>query len=136
MCHINFIDVNSSPVIDFRARLWNSTFIEEYPNVEYVEIKSNGRLEVDESQGIDDDPANNQASVATMAYPDRPTIGDTRPAPWWIIIVAVIIGLLILALIILILRKVGFFKRNRVEEPSLHVAQLKHEREQWADTGF
>ncbi|CAI2348463.1 unnamed protein product [Caenorhabditis sp. 36 PRJEB53466] len=136
VCHFDFIDANSAPVVDFRARLWNSTFIEDYTNVEYVEIKSFGRLEVDASQGIDDDSANNQASVATFAYPDRPAIGETRPVPWWILAVAAFIGLLILLLLIFVLYKCGFFKRNRLDQPSLYTAQLRHEREQWADTGL
>lgn len=28
ICHLDYIDANSAPVIDFRARIWNSTFVE------------------------------------------------------------------------------------------------------------
>ncbi|CAJ0943125.1 unnamed protein product, partial [Mesorhabditis belari] len=132
-CHFDFIDAGSAPVIDFRARLWNATFIEDYSDVEYVELLSHGWIELDESQGIADDPTNNRAQVATLAYPDRPALDDTRSVPWWIIVLAVLVGLLILAVIVLICWRCGFFKRNRVNQPSLYQAQLRHEREQWSE---
>lgn len=136
ICHFDFIDANSAVVIDLRARLWNATFIEDYSDVESVKIRSFGKLQLDESQGIDDDPNNNAAFVETSADPDRPTIGDSRPIPWWIYVIAAVIGVLILSLIIICLSKCGFFKRNRLDQPSLYTAQLKHEREEWADTGL
>ncbi|KAK6036535.1 integrin alpha [Cooperia oncophora] len=128
-CHFDFLDANSAPVVDFRARLWNTTFIEDYSDVEYVEIASYGRIELDTSQGIEDDPSNNAVSVKTLAYPDRPALGS-RPVPWWIILVSALIGLLILLIVVLILWRCGFFKRKKYE-PSLYRAELQHEREQW-----
>lgn len=136
VCHFDFLDANSAVVVDFRARLWNSTFIEDFSGVESVKVKSFGRLELDTSQGIDDNPDNNQASVTTSADPDRPTIGGSRPVPWWIYALAALIGLLIVLLISFCLHKVGFFKRKRVDQPSLYTAQLRYEREQYADTGL
>lgn len=133
-CHLDFIEVNSAPVVDFRARLWNATFIEDYTDVEYVEIASFGRVEVDSAQGIDDDPENNAINVLTVAYPDKPAIGESRPIEWWILAVAILIGLLIVLLIALALWRCGFFKRNKLGEPSLYTAELKHEREQWAQS--
>ncbi|PIO52724.1 hypothetical protein TELCIR_25967, partial [Teladorsagia circumcincta] len=47
----------------------------DYSDVEYVEIASYGRIELDTSQGIEDDPSNNAISVKTLAYPDRPALG-------------------------------------------------------------
>ncbi|EPB72084.1 FG-GAP repeat protein [Ancylostoma ceylanicum] len=132
-CHFDFLDANSAPVIDFRARLWNSTFIEDYSDVEYVEITSFGRIELDTSQGIEDDPGNNAVSAKTIAYPDRPALGS-RPIPWWVILVSILIGLLILLIVVLILWRCGFFKRKKYGEPSLYRAELQHEREQWNQT--
>ncbi|KAK6014762.1 FG-GAP repeat protein [Ostertagia ostertagi] len=131
-CHFDFLDANSAPVIDFRARLWNTTFIEDYSDVEYVEIASYGRIELDTNQGIEDDPSNNAISVKTLAYPDRPALGS-RPVPWWIILVSALIGLLILLVVVLILWRCGFFKRKKYE-PSLYRAELQHEREQWSQS--
>ncbi|CAJ0598713.1 unnamed protein product [Cylicocyclus nassatus] len=132
-CHFDFIDANSAPVIDFRARLWNSTFSRDYSDVEYVEIASFGRVELDASQGIEDDPSNNAVSAKTVAYPDRPALGS-RPVPWWLILVSILIGLLILLIVVLILWRCGFFKRKKYGEPSLYRAELQHEREQWNQT--
>ncbi|GMR42590.1 hypothetical protein PMAYCL1PPCAC_12785, partial [Pristionchus mayeri] len=130
VCHLDFIDANSAPVIDFRARLWNATFVEDYYDVEYVELQSWGSIEVDVNQGLDDDPSNNQIAVTTLAYPDKPSIDDSRPIPWWVYAAAAAIGLLILLLLVLILWKCGFFKRKQYE-PTLHRAQLNYERDQW-----
>ncbi|VDL77756.1 unnamed protein product [Nippostrongylus brasiliensis] len=131
-CHFDFLDANSAPVIDFRARLWNTTFIEDYSDVEYVEIASFGMIELDMSQGIEDDPSNNAVSAKTIAYPDRPALGS-RPIPWWIILVSALVGLLILLVVVLILWRCGFFKRKKYE-PSLYRAELQHEREQWSQS--
>uniref|UniRef100_A0A1I7UQU7 Integrin_alpha2 domain-containing protein n=1 Tax=Caenorhabditis tropicalis TaxID=1561998 RepID=A0A1I7UQU7_9PELO len=135
VCHFDFIDANSAIVVDFRARLWNSTFVEDYSGAESVKVVSVGRLELDTSQGIDDDPNNNEASVITSADPDRPAIGDSRPIPWWIIVAAAIVGLLLLLLLTFFLWKCGFFKRNRIDQPSLYTAELRHDRQQWAEAG-
>ncbi|KAK6025953.1 FG-GAP repeat protein, partial [Ostertagia ostertagi] len=117
-CHFDFLDANSAPVIDFRARLWNTTFIEDYSDVEYVEIASYGRIELDTNQGIEDDPSNNAISVKTLAYPDRPALGS-RPVPWWIILVSALIGLLILLVVVLILWRVVFSKGKSTSPASI-----------------
>ncbi|CAD6185818.1 unnamed protein product [Caenorhabditis auriculariae] len=132
-CHFDFIDANSAPVVDFRARLWNSTFIEDYWDVEYVEVKSLGKLIIDAAQGIEDDPANNVVSITTTAYPDRPSLGQA-PQTYWPYLLGLVLGLIIVAFMVCILCKLGFFKRNRLSEPSLHTAQLRHEREEWAQS--
>uniref|UniRef100_A0A0K0CUN6 Integrin_alpha2 domain-containing protein n=1 Tax=Angiostrongylus cantonensis TaxID=6313 RepID=A0A0K0CUN6_ANGCA len=137
-CHFDFLDANSAPVIDFRARLWNSTFIEvshvqDYSDVEYVEIASFGKIEVDVAQGIEDSPSNNAVSAKTIAYPDRPTLGS-RPVPWWLILISMFLGLLILFVLVMILWRCGFFKRKKYGEPSLYRAELQHEHEQWSQS--
>ncbi|CAI4226617.1 unnamed protein product [Auanema sp. JU1783] len=132
VCHFDFIDANSAPVIDFRARLWNSSFVDDYYDVAYVEVVSSGKIILDSTEGIEDDPSNNIAYIKTIAYPDRPAIGVVIPL--WIILASVAAGLFILLLFVLCLWKCGFFKRKRVGEPSLHRAQLTHEREQWAQS--
>lgn len=132
-CHFDFLDANSAPVIDFRARLWNSTFIEDYSDVEYVEIASFGKIEVDVTQGIEDSPSNNAVSAKTIAYPDRPTLGS-RPVPWWLILISMFLGLLILFVLVMILWRCGFFKRRKYGEPSLYRAELQHEHEQWSQS--
>ncbi|KAF8357198.1 ina-1, partial [Pristionchus pacificus] len=133
ICHLDYIDANSAPVIDFRARIWNSTFVEDYFDVEYVELMSYGSIEIDINQGLDDDPSNNQIAVKTLAYPDKPSIDDARPIPWWVYAAAALAGLLILLVLVFLLWKCGFFKRKEFG-PTLQRAQLHHERELWSQS--
>ncbi|KHN71986.1 Integrin alpha ina-1 [Toxocara canis] len=134
-CHFDFLDVDASALMEFRARLWNATFVEDYYDVTYVEISSSGRLLLDPEQGIEEkDTSNNFASASTHAYPDRPAILETAPIPWWIIAAAVGLGLLILIILILIFWKCGFFKRNRPNHPTLHQAEYQFRQEEWTES--
>uniref|UniRef100_A0A0K0DXE3 Integrin_alpha2 domain-containing protein n=1 Tax=Strongyloides stercoralis TaxID=6248 RepID=A0A0K0DXE3_STRER len=130
-CHFNYIESESSAQIEFRARLWNRTFIDHYTNVEYVQISSSGRIIIKPEQGVVDDQSNNFFTISTHAYPDRPKL-QTQEVPILPIILAIIVGLLILGVIILICWKCGFFKRKRAGDgPLLHKAELQYEREMW-----
>ncbi|KAK6102226.1 Integrin alpha family protein [Brugia pahangi] len=130
-CHFDFLDVDAAAVIDFRSRLWNATFVEDYYDIAYVEILSSGRLILDQEQGIEErNTRNNFAFASTHAYPDRPAIPETAPIPWWVIIAAALLGLLILLILILIFWKCGFFKRNRPHHPTLYQAEYQFRREE------
>uniref|UniRef100_F1KQ70 Integrin alpha ina-1 n=1 Tax=Ascaris suum TaxID=6253 RepID=F1KQ70_ASCSU len=134
-CHFDFLDVDASALMEFRSRLWNATFVEDYYDVTYVEISSSGRLLLDPDQGIEErDTTNNFASASTHAYPDRPAIQETAPIPWWVIAAAVGLGLLILVILILIFWKCGFFKRNRPNQPTLHQAEYQFRQEEWTES--
>ncbi|VDN07933.1 unnamed protein product [Thelazia callipaeda] len=129
-CHFDFLDVDASAVIDFRSRLWNATFVEDYYDITYVAIVSSGRIILDDSQGIEErNTQNNFASASTHAYPDRPAISETVSMPWWLILLAAILGLLILFILIVIFWKCGFFKRNRPQHPILYQAEYQFRRE-------
>uniref|UniRef100_A0A0R3RKI1 Integrin_alpha2 domain-containing protein n=1 Tax=Elaeophora elaphi TaxID=1147741 RepID=A0A0R3RKI1_9BILA len=133
-CHFDFLDVDAAAVIDFRSRLWNATFVEDYYDIAYVEILSSGRLILDQEQGIEErNTENNFASASTHAYPDRPAILETAPVPWWVIAAAVLLGLLILFILILIFWKCGFFKRNRPHHPTLYQAEYQFRREETSE---
>lgn len=134
-CNVDFLDVDESALLEFRSRLWNATFVEDYYDVTYVEISSSGKLHLDPEQGIvEKDESNNYASAVTNAYPDRPAIQEMAPIPWWLIVAAVIGGLLILLILIFILWKCGFFKRNRPNQPTLHQAEFQFRQEQWSES--
>ncbi|VDN59548.1 unnamed protein product [Dracunculus medinensis] len=132
-CSLDFLDVDATAVMEFRARLWNATFVEDYYDVTYVEISSSGRLLLDPEQGIEEDTSNNFAFASTHAYPDRPAIQEMAPIPWWLIAAAVVGGLFILFILILIFWKCGFFKRNRPSQPMLHQAEYQFRQEEWAE---
>jgi syndecan 4 len=86
-------------------------------------------VEVDPKQGIIEDIKNNFASATTLAYPDRPHQQDKLN--WWIIILAVAVGLILLAILVLIAYKCGFFKRKRPQQRLLHKAEYKYEHEMY-----
>ncbi|VDK73530.1 unnamed protein product, partial [Onchocerca ochengi] len=133
-CHFDFLDVDAAAVIDFRSRLWNATFVEDYYDITYVEISSSGRLILDQEQGIEErNTQNNFASASTHAYPDRPAILETAPIPWWVIAIAALLGLFILFILILIFWKCGFFKRNRPHHPTLYQAEYQFRREETSE---
>ncbi|MCP9258136.1 Protein CBR-INA-1 [Dirofilaria immitis] len=133
-CHFDFLDVDAAAVIDFRSRLWNATFVEDYYDTTYVEILSSGHLILDQEQGIEErNTQNNFASASTHAYPDRPAILETAPIPWWVVAVAIFLGLLILFILILIFWKCGFFKRNRPHHPTLYQAEYQFRREETSE---
>ncbi|XP_028249153.1 integrin alpha-6 isoform X2 [Parambassis ranga] len=95
--------------IELRARLWNSTFIEEYGSFPIL------RLEVKASLVF-----HTQAKNMILKTPHTTVTVDVSPegavlqygVPWWIILVAVLAGILILALLVFLLWKCGFFKRK------------------------
>lgn len=43
-CLIRNIDANKTAVIQVPSRLWNATFVEEFPDVHHVSIKSFGAI--------------------------------------------------------------------------------------------
>ena len=63
----------------------------------------------------------------TMAYPDRLDTGESPAVPLWIIIISVAAGILLLVVLIIILWKLGFFKRKR-PDPTL-TGNLEKEKE-------
>ena len=126
-CNIRNLQRKQSAVIKIRARLWNTTLIEDFPGIHTVRIRSKAHISLDPAmeitQRIDDD----YDHAETMAYPDRLDTGESPEVPLWIIIVSVVAGILLLVLLILILWKCGFFKRKR-PDPTL-TGNLQKEKE-------
>ena len=110
-CQMYALSAGDSATIEIRSRVWNSTLVEDYSNVDSVEIFAKAKVSVDQAitQGIGDD----YVSVRTEAFSDaRQMLKSSRPA-WWVILISVLVGLLVLVIISLILWKLGFFKRKR-----------------------
>ncbi|GAB6030530.1 hypothetical protein CHUAL_007394 [Chamberlinius hualienensis] len=115
-CYLWNLDVNRHGVIKIRARLWNSTFVEDYPTVDWVAIKSWASLEIKQTNIKEENLSDNEAYVETRAYPlDIPGVAKSQEVPLWIIIVAACAGLLLLIIIVLILWRLGFFRRKKHE---------------------
>lgn len=111
-CRINRLDKNAQAKIVLRARLWESTLVQDYPTVGEVWIKSTGLVILDKDLNIEQDTTNDESSAITYTIPDleAKVIEEIK---WWIILVSVLAGIIVLIIFILILWKCGFFKRIR-----------------------
>ncbi|XP_068068833.1 LOW QUALITY PROTEIN: integrin alpha-7 [Anomalospiza imberbis] len=91
-----------------RGRLWNGTFLEEFLDVENLELIVRAEVSVASPRGnvvIKDGVA--QMSVSLHLDPGV----AVAAVPWWVLPLAALLGLLLLALLVLGLWKVGFFRR-------------------------
>ncbi|KAM6964612.1 integrin alpha-3b isoform 2-T2 [Tautogolabrus adspersus] len=103
------LNMTDSAKIYVRSRLWNSTMLEDYPNALRVTVKGQATLKlITEKPTLRMDSQTNQFSVEI-----EPVEGVEVPyeLPLWIIISAAVAGILLLGIIIIILWKLGFFKR-------------------------
>ncbi|XP_040856535.1 integrin alpha-3 isoform X2 [Ochotona curzoniae] len=108
-CHIP--DAPSITNVTVKARVWNSTFIEDYRDFDRVRVDGWATLFL-------------RTSVASINMDNKTTwfsvdidseLVEELPAEieLWVVLVAVGAGMLLLGLIILLLWKCGFFKRAR-----------------------
>ncbi|KAJ8384194.1 hypothetical protein AAFF_G00207420 [Aldrovandia affinis] len=109
-----------------RARVWNSTMLEDYIDASRVTVKGQATLRL-----VTDKPTikmNSETRSFTLDI--DPVLGKDTPyeVPLWIIILAGVAGVLLLALIILILWKCGFFRRasrREMYEAKAQKAEMK-----------
>nr|XP_029134539.1 integrin alpha-3-like isoform X1 [Labrus bergylta] len=119
-------NMDNSATLTVRARLWNSTMIEDYSDARTVLVRSQATLKLQTSK-----PTISMESQITeieiTIYPDQGQQVDSG-APLWIMVVSVLSGVLLLALICLLLWKCGFFKRASTRElyqPKTQKAHMK-----------
>ncbi|KAM8914027.1 integrin alpha-7 isoform 2-T2 [Spinachia spinachia] len=114
-------------VLKIHARLWNSSFIEEFPAVSALEllVRANVTVKSTIKHLILKDAA---AQVQVMIYPE-PGLVDQYWIPWWIILIAVLAGILLLTLLVCILWKCGFFQRAHYKDklPQYHAVKIPRE---------
>ncbi|XP_078655936.1 integrin alpha-6-like isoform X1 [Branchiostoma floridae x Branchiostoma belcheri] len=117
-CTIDLLPKGKDVIIIFQARLWNSTFLQEYREVKEVDIVSHASVRMLPTRFsiVEANPDNDKATVKTKAFPDFDLQKEAPGVPLWIIIVAVVGGLLLLVLLILCLWKCGFFTRKSKKE--------------------
>ena len=109
-CQVYNLPARDSVTVEIKARLWNSTLVEDYSNVDRVEIYSKASVIIDSV--YTQDPSNDHESILTVAFPDR-QLEPRQPPAWWIYILSAAVGVLLLVIIIMVLSKVGFFQRTR-----------------------
>jgi len=112
-CQIYNLKANNSFTIEIKSRLWNATLVEDYSNIDRVEILSKAAVIVDPV--YTQEVSNDYKSIVTVALPDH-QLEPLQTPSWWIYVVAVACGILLLVVIILILTKIGFFKRKRPDD--------------------
>ncbi|CAL8338980.1 unnamed protein product [Lota lota] len=114
----------SQAVLKIHARLWNSTFIEEFPSISALElvIRANVTVKSTIKHLLLRDAA---AQVPVMVYPE-PGLADQYQIPWWIILIAILAGILLLTLLVCLLWKCGFFRRAQYKDkvPQYHAVKI------------
>uniref|UniRef100_A0A671VA74 Integrin alpha-3-like n=1 Tax=Sparus aurata TaxID=8175 RepID=A0A671VA74_SPAAU len=120
------LNMNNSATLTVRARLWNSTMIEDYSDARSVLVRARATLKLQTNKHtINMD--SHSTEIEVNIYPDLGQQMDSS-APLWIIVVSVLAGVLLLALICLLLWKCGFFRRASARElyqPKTQKAQMK-----------
>ncbi|XP_061861110.1 integrin alpha-6 isoform X1 [Colius striatus] len=130
-CPLKGLDSKASIVL--RSRLWNSTFLEEYSKMNYLDILVRASISVP-AAAKNVKLTNEVAQVRVTVFPAKPVALYTG-VPWWIIAVAIIAGILMLALLVFLLWKCGFFQRSRYEDsvPRYHAVRIRKEERQIKD---
>uniref|UniRef100_I3JQ04 Integrin subunit alpha 6 n=1 Tax=Oreochromis niloticus TaxID=8128 RepID=I3JQ04_ORENI len=115
-------------VIVLRSRLWNSTFIEVINSLFIV-------FTCLFIQSLGFPPFDVFFQVSVNVSPDNEGAKHQGGVPWWIILVAVLIGVLILILLVYLLWKCGFFKRSKENDsvPRYHAVRIRKETPQHKD---
>ncbi|XP_015438656.1 PREDICTED: integrin alpha-PS1 [Dufourea novaeangliae] len=125
-CFIYNLQRKQEAIITVKARLWNSTLVEDYPKVDQVKIGSNAKIVIPPNVVIQQENLKDDVAIAeTIVYPDLLDQQDVEPVPIGIIIGAVVAGLILFVILTLILRNLGFFKRRR-PDPTLSGNLEKH----------
>uniref|UniRef100_A0A8C4WKW9 Integrin subunit alpha 6 n=1 Tax=Gopherus evgoodei TaxID=1825980 RepID=A0A8C4WKW9_9SAUR len=111
-------------LIVLRSRLWNSTFLEEYSMLNYLDILVRAKISVP-AAAENIKLTNEVAQVRLTVFPAK-TVALHTGVPWWIILVAILAGILMLALLVFLLWKCGFFKRSKKNhyDATYHKAEI------------
>uniref|UniRef100_UPI003AAD0A3A integrin alpha-3-like n=1 Tax=Centroberyx gerrardi TaxID=166262 RepID=UPI003AAD0A3A len=108
------VNMNNSATLSVRARLWNSTMIEDYSEAWSVSVGGRATLKL-----LSDKPAIRMEPQAAEVKPRMVAAQGLRHnagRPLWIIVVSVLAGVFRLAAICLLLWKCGFFRRAGTRE--------------------
>lgn len=106
--------MNNSAMVQIKARLWNTTMLEDYTDAYRVTVRGQATLGLQTSKAA----VIMEQQTQMFSLDIDPDLEEEVPseAPIWIIVVSVLAGVLLLTLIILLLWKCGFFKRASTRE--------------------
>ncbi|XP_062993445.1 integrin alpha-3 [Elgaria multicarinata webbii] len=102
-------DIGAVTDVKVRARVWNSTFIEDFNNFDRVKVDGHATLFLRTNTST----INMKNHTVQFAVDIDSELSEEQPAEieLWLVLVAVAAGLLLLGLIVLLLWKCGFFRR-------------------------
>ncbi|XP_028816348.1 integrin alpha-6-like [Denticeps clupeoides] len=107
----SLMGLDDTAVIILRARLWNSTFLEDYSSLNYLEIVVNASLSLGsapENVGL----KTSHAQVKLTVFPENKSVLYTR-VPWWVIFLSVIVAIGLMVLLGYLLCKLGCFDSDK-----------------------
>ncbi|CAM4705194.1 integrin alpha-3 isoform X1 [Caretta caretta] len=118
-------DSRHTTTVSVRARVWNSTFIEEFSDFDRVKVDGLATLFLKTNV-----PTINMKNHTVRFFVDIDSeLVEEQPVEieLWLVLVAVGAGLLLLGLIILLLWKCDFFKRTRYYRimPKYHAVRIR-----------
>ncbi|XP_041366895.1 integrin alpha-PS1-like [Gigantopelta aegis] len=135
ICSIGELKSDAYVTVLLRGRLWESTLLLDFKSVNEVKIRSRAELYIDPALNIESKQLNTINYAITKAMPD---IKDQpgKGIQWWIILVAVLVGVLLLAGLILLLWKLGFFKRKKPEDMQTFKVEVEKKKDLEDDQNF
>ncbi|UJR33940.1 hypothetical protein I4U23_021358 [Adineta vaga] len=114
-CHINSLSAQNYYFIKLRARLWNSTLIEEYiDKYDRIDIQSFASIHINDLLIHQTSTDNDNASATTpVEFANRSDKIIVPRLPLWVPLVGAMAGLILLVFIVIVCCLIGFFKRRR-----------------------
>ncbi|XP_040047265.2 integrin alpha-3 isoform X1 [Gasterosteus aculeatus] len=124
-------NMKNTATVTLKARLWNSTMMEDYSDAHSVLVRGRATLKLQTSKPtINMKPQSTEIEVHIHPDPGQQWVSR---APMWILVVSVLAGVSLMALICLLLWKCGFFVHQSAwGTTALHQGRImsKHERQQ------
>jgi hypothetical protein len=109
-CKIGPLEPNQGVIFRVRARLFTQTLLEKYAQSVQISSKLVTRITQLPFMADPETISYQTQQVTTEVFPSEMGEGEI---PWWVWLLAALLGLLLLAIITLCLYKCGFFKRKR-----------------------
>ncbi|NWZ54224.1 ITA3 protein, partial [Haliaeetus albicilla] len=121
------LHTQDSTTFSIRARVWNSTFIEEYSDFDRVKVDGTATLFL--RTHIPTINMKNHTVRFSVDVDSELTEEQPAEIALWLVLVSVAAGLLLLGLIILLLWKCDFFQRTRYYRimPKYHAVRIRQE---------